>query len=36
MVATRIGSNIVKEEVDSVFCGNGGLGLAGADGAESN
>ncbi len=31
-----IGSNIVKEEVHCLFCGNGGLGLAGTDGAESN
>jgi hypothetical protein len=33
---TQVGSNIVKEEVDRVFCGNTGLGLVGADGAESN
>ncbi len=33
---SRIGSNIVKEEVHCLFCGNGGLGLAGSDGAESN
>ncbi len=31
-----IGSNIVEEEVHCLFCGNGGLGLAGGDGAESN
>ena len=31
-----IGSNMVEEEVHHLFCGNGGLGLAGADGAESN
>ncbi len=30
----RIGSNIGKEEVYRLFCGNGGLGLAGSDGAE--
>ncbi len=29
-------SNIVKEEVHRLFCGNSGLGLVGADGAESN
>ncbi len=29
-------SNIVKEEVHHLFCGNSGLGFAGADGAESN
>jgi hypothetical protein len=31
-----IGSNIVEEEVHCLFCGNGGLGLVGTDGAESN
>ncbi len=31
-----IGSNIVKEEVHRLFCGNGGLGLAGRDGTESH
>ena len=31
-----IGSNIVEEEVHRLFCGNGGLGLAGSNGAESN
>jgi hypothetical protein len=31
-----IGRNIVKEEVHRLFCGNGGLGLACGDGAESN
>ncbi len=31
-----IGSNIVKEEVHRLFCGNGGLGLVGGNGAESN
>ncbi len=31
-----IGSNIVEEEVHRLFCGDGGLGLAGSDGAESN
>ncbi len=31
-----IGSNIVKEEVRRLFCGNGGLGLAGGDGTEGN
>ncbi len=35
--AIRIGSNIVKEEVHRLFCGNGGLGLlAGSNGAERN
>jgi hypothetical protein len=33
---TWIGSNIVEEEVHHLFCGGGGLGLVGADGAESN
>ncbi len=32
----RIGSNIVEEEVHRLFCGDGGLGLASSDGAESN
>jgi hypothetical protein len=32
----RIGSNIVKEEVHHLFCGNGGLGLGGSNGAEHN
>ncbi len=32
----RIGSNIVKEETHRLFCGDGGLDLAGSDGAESN
>ncbi len=32
----RIGSNIVKEEVHRFSCGNGGLGLAGSDGAKHN
>ncbi len=31
-----IGSNIVKEEVHRLFSGDGGLGLLGGDGAESN
>ncbi len=31
-----IGSNIVKEEVHRLFCGDGGLGLAGGDCAEGN
>ncbi len=31
-----IGSKIVEEEVHHLFCGNGGLGLAGGNGAESN
>ncbi len=30
----RIGSNIVKEEVHSLFCGDGGFGLAGRNGTE--
>ncbi len=30
----RIGSNIVKEEVHCLFCGDGGIGLAGSNGAE--
>ncbi len=29
-------SNIIEEEVHRLFCGNGGLGLAGRDGTESN
>ncbi len=29
-------SNIVEEEVHRLFCGNGSLGLAGDNGAESN
>ncbi len=33
---TQIGSNIVEEEVHRLFCGNGGLGLVGSNGAESN
>ncbi len=32
----RIGSNIVKGEIHHLFCGNGGLGLAGSNGAERN
>ncbi len=32
----RIGSNIVKEEVHCLFCGDGGLGLAGSECAERN
>ncbi len=32
----KISSNIVKEEVHRLFCGNGGLGLAGSNGAERN
>ncbi len=32
----RIGSNIVEEEVHRLFCGNGGLGLAGSNGTEHN
>ncbi len=32
----RIGSNIVEEEIYCLFCGNGGLGLAGSNGAERN
>ncbi len=32
---TWIVSNIVEEEVHRLFCGNGGLGLADADGTES-
>jgi hypothetical protein len=31
-----IGSNIFKEEVHCFFCGDGGLGLAGGNGTESN
>ncbi len=31
-----IGSSIVEEKVHLLFCGDGGLGLAGSDGAESN
>ncbi len=31
-----IGSNIVKEEVHHLFCGDSDLGLAGGNGAESN
>ncbi len=31
-----IGSNIVEEEVHCLFYGNGGLGLAGNIGTESN
>ncbi len=31
-----IGSNIVEEEVHRLFCGDGGLGLVGGYGAESN
>ncbi len=31
-----IGSNVVEEEVHRLFCGDGGLGLAGSNGAESN
>ncbi len=33
---TWIGRNIVEEEVNCVFCGDNGLGLASTDGAESN
>jgi hypothetical protein len=33
---TWISSNIVKVQVKPLFCGNDGLGLAGADDAESN
>ncbi len=32
--AIRIGSNIVKEEVHGLSFGNGGIGLAGSNGAE--
>ncbi len=32
----RIGSNIVEEEVYCLFCGDGGIGLAGSNGAERN
>ncbi len=32
----RIGSSIVKEEIHHLFCGDGGLGLAGSNGAERN
>ncbi len=32
----HIGSNIVEEEVHRLFCGDGGLGLAGSNGAESH
>ncbi len=32
----RIGSNIVEEEVHRLFYGDGGLGLAGSNGAERN
>jgi hypothetical protein len=31
-----IGSNIVKEEGHHLFCGDGGLSLAGGNAAESN
>jgi hypothetical protein len=31
-----IGSNIVKEKVRRLFCGDGDLGMAGGNGAESN
>ncbi len=31
-----IGSNIVKEEVHRLFCGNVGFGLAGGNGTEGN
>ncbi len=31
-----IGSNIDKEEVHLLFCGNGGLVLVGSNGAEGN
>jgi hypothetical protein len=34
-VVIWIGINIVKEEVYRLFCGNGGLGLAGSNGTES-
>ncbi len=30
----KIGTNIVKEEVHCLFCGNSGFGLAGSNGAE--
>ncbi len=30
----RIGSNIVKDEVCRLFCGDSGFGLAGSNGAE--
>ncbi len=30
----KIGSNIVKEEVHCLFCGDSGFGLAGSNGAE--
>ena len=32
----RVGSNIVKEEVHRLFCGDGGLGLVGSNGAKRN
>ena len=32
----RVGSNIVKEKMDSLFCGHCGARLAGGDGAECN
>ncbi len=28
----RIGCNIIEEEANRLFCGDGGLGLAGGDG----
>ncbi len=31
-----IGSNIIKKEIHRLFCGDGGLGLVGSDGAECN
>ncbi len=31
---TRVGSNIVEEEVHRLFCGIEGFGLAGSNGAE--
>ena len=34
--AMWIGSNIIKQEVDGLFCGNSGLGLTGFNSTESN
>ncbi len=33
-VVIKVGSNIVEEEVHRLFCGDGGFGLAGSNGAE--
>ena len=32
----RIGGNIVEEEIHRLFCGDGGLGVAGSNGVERN